>query len=98
VVLSSETLRVFWVRRKAHQLLSGWKAEIWSNRIARNRPVALMYNGINGAIGKARGTYDPFNSIAAGALTGAIFKSTGKLDPFQFGSVVYNFFSFFFCC
>ncbi|KAG0057762.1 Mitochondrial import inner membrane translocase subunit tim23 [Gryganskiella cystojenkinii] len=41
--------------------------------------LALMYNGINGAIGKTRGTYDPFNSVAAGALTGAIFKSTGGL-------------------
>ncbi|GJJ73712.1 mitochondrial import inner membrane translocase subunit TIM23 [Entomortierella parvispora] len=41
--------------------------------------LALMYNGVNGAIGKARGTYDPFNSVAAGALTGAIFKSTSGL-------------------
>lgn len=37
-----------------------------------------MYNGINGAISRARGEYDPINSVAAGALTGALFKSTGK--------------------
>ncbi|KAF9355805.1 Mitochondrial import inner membrane translocase subunit tim23 [Mortierella sp. AD094] len=41
--------------------------------------LALMYNGVNGAIGKARGTHDPLNSVAAGALTGAIFKSTAGL-------------------
>ncbi|KAF9916923.1 Mitochondrial import inner membrane translocase subunit tim23 [Lobosporangium transversale] len=41
--------------------------------------LALMYNGINGVIGKTRGTHDPLNSIAAGALTGAIFKSTAGL-------------------
>ncbi|KAG0314067.1 Mitochondrial import inner membrane translocase subunit tim23 [Dissophora globulifera] len=41
--------------------------------------LALMYNGISGGITKARGTYDPLNSIAAGALTGALFKSTAGL-------------------
>ncbi|KAG0247738.1 Mitochondrial import inner membrane translocase subunit tim23 [Mortierella polycephala] len=41
--------------------------------------MALMYNGINGAISKGRGHYDPMNSIAAGALTGALFKSTAGL-------------------
>ncbi|KAG0363815.1 mitochondrial import inner membrane translocase subunit tim23 [Gamsiella multidivaricata] len=41
--------------------------------------LALMYNGVNGAIGRARGTYDPLNSVAAGALTGALFKSTAGL-------------------
>ncbi|KAG0005676.1 Mitochondrial import inner membrane translocase subunit tim23 [Entomortierella chlamydospora] len=41
--------------------------------------LALMYNGVNGAIGKARGTHDPLNSVAAGALTGALFKSTAGL-------------------
>ena len=38
-----------------------------------------MYNGINGGITKARGTYDPLNSVVAGALTGALFKSTAGL-------------------
>ncbi|KAG0266691.1 Mitochondrial import inner membrane translocase subunit tim23 [Actinomortierella ambigua] len=38
--------------------------------------LALMYNGINSAIGSARGHHDPLNSVAAGALTGALFKST----------------------
>ncbi|KAF9933591.1 Mitochondrial import inner membrane translocase subunit tim23 [Linnemannia zychae] len=38
--------------------------------------LALMYNGINGCIGRARGRYDPLNSILAGGLTGALFKST----------------------
>ncbi|KAF9183126.1 Mitochondrial import inner membrane translocase subunit tim23 [Haplosporangium sp. Z 767] len=41
--------------------------------------MALMYNGINGAISKGRGHHDPMNSIAAGALTGALFKSTAGL-------------------
>ncbi|KAG0306924.1 Mitochondrial import inner membrane translocase subunit tim23 [Dissophora globulifera] len=41
--------------------------------------LALMYNGVNGVIGKARGTYDPLNSVAAGALTGVLFKSTSGL-------------------
>ncbi|KAF9435098.1 Mitochondrial import inner membrane translocase subunit tim23 [Entomortierella beljakovae] len=41
--------------------------------------LALMYNGVNGAIGRARGTHDPLNAVAAGALTGAIFKSTAGL-------------------
>ncbi|KAK3825363.1 MAG: Tim17/Tim22/Tim23/Pmp24 family-domain-containing protein, partial [Benniella sp.] len=41
--------------------------------------LALMYNGINGAVGRARGHHDPMNSVAAGALTGAIFKSTAGL-------------------
>ncbi|KAF9181206.1 Mitochondrial import inner membrane translocase subunit tim23 [Haplosporangium sp. Z 767] len=41
--------------------------------------MALMYNGINGAIGKTRGHHDPLNSVAAGALTGALFKSTAGL-------------------
>ncbi|KAF9431196.1 Mitochondrial import inner membrane translocase subunit tim23 [Podila epigama] len=41
--------------------------------------MALMYNGINGAIARARGQYDPVNSVAAGALTGALFKSTAGL-------------------
>ncbi|GJJ70812.1 mitochondrial import inner membrane translocase subunit TIM23 [Entomortierella parvispora] len=41
--------------------------------------LALMYNGVNGAIGRARGTYDPWNSVAAGAVTGAVFKSTAGL-------------------
>lgn len=44
-----------------------------------------MYNGINGGIGRARGHYDPLNSVLAGGLTGAIFKSTGK------GAVVQTF-------
>lgn len=49
--------------------------------------LALMYNGINGAISRARGEYDPINSVAAGAMTGALFKSTGKKgDLFFFGS------------
>lgn len=39
---------------------------------------ALMYNAVNGSIGRARGHYDPLNSVLAGGLTGAIFKSTGK--------------------
>ncbi|KAF9302783.1 Mitochondrial import inner membrane translocase subunit tim23 [Podila epicladia] len=41
--------------------------------------MALMYNGINGAISRARGEYDPINSVAAGAMTGALFKSTAGL-------------------
>ncbi|KAG0196019.1 Mitochondrial import inner membrane translocase subunit tim23 [Mortierella sp. GBA30] len=41
--------------------------------------MALMYNGLGGAIGKARGYHDPLNSVAAGALTGALFKSTAGL-------------------
>ncbi|KAF9960085.1 Mitochondrial import inner membrane translocase subunit tim23, partial [Mortierella alpina] len=41
--------------------------------------MALMYNGINGGIGKARGHHDPLNSVVAGALTGALFKSTAGL-------------------
>ncbi|KAF9279502.1 Mitochondrial import inner membrane translocase subunit tim23 [Mortierella alpina] len=41
--------------------------------------MALMYNGIGGALGKARGHHDPLNSVAAGALTGALFKSTAGL-------------------
>jgi hypothetical protein len=40
--------------------------------------IALMYNGVNGIIGKARGYHDPINSVVAGAITGAVFKSTGK--------------------
>lgn len=39
--------------------------------------LALMYNGINGAIARGRGQYDPVNSVVAGAVTGAVFKSTG---------------------
>ncbi|KAG0079512.1 Mitochondrial import inner membrane translocase subunit tim23 [Linnemannia elongata] len=41
--------------------------------------LALMYNGINGGIGRARGHYDPLNSVLAGGLTGAVFKSTAGL-------------------
>ncbi|KAG0347049.1 Mitochondrial import inner membrane translocase subunit tim23 [Podila humilis] len=41
--------------------------------------MALMYNGINGAVSRARGEYDPINSVVAGALTGAVFKSTAGL-------------------
>ncbi|KAF9581606.1 Mitochondrial import inner membrane translocase subunit tim23 [Lunasporangiospora selenospora] len=41
--------------------------------------MALMYNGINGAIARGRGQHDPINSVAAGALTGALFKSTAGL-------------------
>ncbi|KAG0372815.1 MAG: Tim17/Tim22/Tim23/Pmp24 family-domain-containing protein [Linnemannia gamsii] len=41
--------------------------------------MALMYNGVNGIIGKARGYHDPLNSVAAGAITGAVFKSTAGL-------------------
>jgi len=52
-----------------------------------------MYNGVNGAIGRARGTYDPWNSVAAGAVTGAVFKSTGKLVCLA-AAIVFFFFSF----
>ncbi|KAG0290873.1 Mitochondrial import inner membrane translocase subunit tim23 [Linnemannia gamsii] len=41
--------------------------------------LALMYNAVNGGIGRARGHYDPLNSVLAGGLTGAIFKSTAGL-------------------
>ncbi|KAG0353294.1 Mitochondrial import inner membrane translocase subunit tim23 [Podila minutissima] len=41
--------------------------------------MALMYNGINGAIARGRGQYDPVNSVVAGAVTGAVFKSTAGL-------------------
>ncbi|KAG0089354.1 Mitochondrial import inner membrane translocase subunit tim23 [Podila epicladia] len=41
--------------------------------------MALMYNGINGAIARGRGQYDPINSVVAGAVTGAVFKSTAGL-------------------
>lgn len=44
--------------------------------------MALMYNGINGAIARGRGQYDPVNSVVAGAVTGAVFKSTGILAIF----------------
>lgn len=53
--------------------------------------MALMYNGINGAISRGRGQYDPVNSVVAGAVTGAVFKSTGT-----FSDICHAFFFFFF--
>lgn len=52
--------------------------------------MALMYNGINGAIARGRGQYDPVNSVVAGAVTGAVFKSTGIF--FFFGDICHAFF------
>ncbi|OQD70265.1 hypothetical protein PENDEC_c025G06348 [Penicillium decumbens] len=43
--------------------------------------VAMIYNGLNSAIGYARGKHDAANSIAAGALSGMIFKSTRGVKP-----------------
>jgi import inner membrane translocase subunit TIM23 len=43
--------------------------------------VALMYNGINAAVGTYRGKYDTANSILSGAIAGALFKSTKGLKP-----------------
>jgi import inner membrane translocase subunit TIM23 len=43
--------------------------------------VALMYCGINAAIGNYRKKYDTANSILSGAVAGALFKSTKGLKP-----------------
>jgi import inner membrane translocase subunit TIM23 len=43
--------------------------------------VALMYNGINAAVGTYRGKYDTANSILSGTIAGALFKSTKGLKP-----------------
>lgn len=43
--------------------------------------VAMVYNGLNSAIGYARGKHDSANSVAAGALSGMLFKSTRGVKP-----------------
>lgn len=43
--------------------------------------VAMVYNGMNSALGAARGKHDSANSIMAGALSGMVFKSTRGLKP-----------------
>lgn len=43
--------------------------------------VAMVYNGMNSALGSARGKHDSANSIVAGALSGMVFKSTRGLKP-----------------
>lgn len=43
--------------------------------------VAMVYNGMNSALGSMRGKHDAANSIVAGALSGMVFKSTRGLKP-----------------
>jgi import inner membrane translocase subunit TIM23 len=43
--------------------------------------VAMVYNGLNSALGYARGKHDASNSIIAGALSGMVFKSTRGVKP-----------------
>lgn len=43
--------------------------------------VAILYNGINSAIGAARGRHDGFNAVGSGFIAGVLFKSTRGVRP-----------------
>lgn len=43
--------------------------------------VAMVYNGLNSAIGYGRGKHDAANSVIAGGLSGMLFKSTRGVKP-----------------
>ncbi|KAL7269128.1 Mitochondrial import inner membrane translocase subunit tim23 [Rhizina undulata] len=43
--------------------------------------VAMLYNGVNSAVGHVRGKHDVTNSILSGFISGAIFKSTRGIRP-----------------
>ncbi|KAI5838253.1 Tim17/Tim22/Tim23/Pmp24 family-domain-containing protein [Morchella snyderi] len=50
--------------------------------------LALVYNGVNSAIGSVRGKHDTANSVLAGVLSGAVFKSTRGLRPMAWSAVM----------
>lgn len=50
--------------------------------------LALVYNGVNSAIGSVRGKHDAANSVLAGVVAGAVFKSTKGVRPMAWSAVM----------